>query len=360
MVQTQRVSLQPGAHEAPAGLAVADTPAEQQSLPEIGASEAAPVQAGSRQAAQKGDTEVEPAREEASHASQRDSGPSKQAPAFWKSMSGLFAAPKASAQPSRESSSYDEDPAGKVTSVVSDTSGIAQAKPQYPTQPQPQRLCEDEPVRQSESTVMAERPQSPSTSEALTAPGPSAKSASQPVTAAAHAGSLTASAEVSLAPQLMKDATRAGSPTAEVEAPCAETAESHREVRMLSEAEEVRLPERMGISRPPMVVTSPFAVAALQAHCGLDAKTAEAIEAAVMSPKRGPMAQHQPVTGRGSAPMNAASALEGLQAELAKGDLPASPASPAPEDLELLGRPAVKSPTPGEVLFPPYLVILAC
>ena len=330
----------------------ADAPAGQQSLTETGASEAAPLQADSRQAAQKEGAEVDSAQEADIPASQRESVQRKQAPAFWKSMSGLFAAPKASAQPSQESSSHDVGPADMVTSVVSGTSAIAEGKQLHSTQPQAQILCEAKPVRQSESPVTAERPQAPSAFDAVSVVGPSAESASQQVAAAAHAGSLTIAAEVPLAPQPMTDATQAGGTTAVHEAPPAVMSESHSAVRMLSEAEEVRSPERMGISRPPMVVTSPFAVAALQAHCGLDAKTAEAIEAAVMSPKRAPIAQRQPATGRGPSPMSAASALEGLQAELAKGDLPASPASPAPADLELLGRPAVKSPTLGEVFIP--------
>ena len=356
VAQHQAISQEPGTQEAATAdkMAVAEASGGQQSLAETGA---APLQADSRQAAQKEGAEVDPAQEEASHVSQQEGGQSKQAPAFWKSMSGLSPAPEASVQPSQEGLSHDKDLADKMTSPVTGTSVIGEGELMHTTQLQPQQLCEDEPRRQSESTVTAERPQAPETSGALSASGLSAESPPQPATAAAHAGSLTAAAEVSPAPQSTAHAIQGGSLTA---VPPAKISKSHSAVRILSEAEEVRSPERMGVSRPPIVVTSPFAVAALQAHCGLDAKTAEAIEAAVMSPKRGPVAQRLPATGRGPPPVSAASALEGLQAELAKGDPLASPASPALADLETLGRPAVKSPTLGEVPFPLNSIKLAC
>ena len=128
-------------------------------------------------------------------------------------------------------------------------------------------------------------------------------------------------------------------------------------LRALSEAEEARSPERMGINRPPVLITSPFALAALQAQGGVDPKTEEAVKVAVMSQKGSPMTQPQVSRGRGPPPRSAASALEGLQAELAKGGLP-SAASAAPGDLESLGRPTAKAASPGQP--PPAMLPHLC
>lgn len=103
-----------------------------------------------------------------------------------------------------------------------------------------------------------------------------------------------------------------------------------------SEAEEVRSPERMGTSRPPAVITSPFAAGALQAHSGTDPKTAKGIEAAVLRPAQVPAAGRGSRLGtevKASAPASAASALD----VLAQSDMP-SPVLPAQEDFAPLAE----------------------
>lgn len=307
----------------------------QGSLAEADAPEAAPLQAGRGLTAQKGGAEVHAALKGASDGSQKGSNQSKATPAFWKSMAGLFAAPdsKAVAQlEPQKSPGRDEDPATVSAGSSSDASISAQGNTVHSAQPCPPPLVESEAVLHPEPTVVPQRSHAPPPARLVTLSAPSDEHApEQPVTAAPPGG-LTA-------------VSPAGS------------SESRGAVGMLSEAEEVRSPERMGAVRPPIALSSPFALAALQAHSCLDSRTVAAIEAAVMSPKRGPVAQRQGAKGRGPPPMSAASALEGLQAELARGDLP-SPVFPAPEDLESLGRPTVKAPTPGEV--PPATLCHIC
>ena len=323
------VSRGAGAQEAKiaSGTVTADAPAEQRTLTEADDSKAAFLQASGRQTAQMAGVEVHNAQEEAGLAKERGDYQSKAAPpAFWKSISGLFAASGAggSPQPPRQERPSKKEPAVTAATAMPCTPISAQGVTLDSAQLHPPRLCEDEPTRQPEPTLMPQRPQPPNPPRLVATLAPSGETAPEPATAAAHAGSLAAVPE----------------------APPAEALGSCDAMLALSEAEEVRSPERMGANRPPIVVTSPFAVAALQAQCGLDPKTAEAIEAAIMSPKKGLIAHRQAAQGRGLQPMSAASALEGLQAELAEGDLP-SPGSPTPEDLCLLGRPPAKLPSLG-------------
>ena len=105
-----------------------------------------------------------------------------------------------------------------------------------------------------------------------------------------------------------------------------------------SEAEEVRSPERMGMSRPPAVIKSPFAAAVMQGYSGADPKTAKALEAAVLQPAQVPAAgpgSRLSTEVKASAPASATSALDAL----VRGDMP-SPILPAQEGFE----PLVKAP----------------
>ena len=308
------------------GEVTADAPGEHRTLTEAGDVEAASLQASGRQTAHKGGVKDHAPETEAGLASERETSQIKAAPpAFWKSMSGLFAAPgaRASSQPlAQESPSNVEEPTDSAAGALPGTSTSALGEASTSALLHPQRLRKDEPTRQPEPRKAPVRPQAPDPSCLAVTSAPSGEPAPELEAAAAHAGSLSAAPE----------------------APPADTSGSCVAVLTLSEAEEVRSPERMGANRPPIMVTSPFAVAALQAQCGLDPRTANAIEAAVMSPKKS--LTTQAAQGRGLQPMSAASALEGLQAQLAKGDLP-GPGSPAPEDLCFLGRPPAKSPSLG-------------
>ena len=296
-------------------------------LAEADALETAPLQAGRGLTAQRGGAEVHAALEGARHAGKGGINQSKAPPAFWKSMTGLFAAPASQAAAPLDpqgSPNKDEDPARAADSASLDDSIAAQGDTVHSAQPRSPHLCEHESALQPEPTIIPQSSHAPPPTCLARLSAPSVKPAPQQPVAAASPGGRAA-----VSPAGTSEDSKAGG--------------------MLSEAELLQSPERMEAVRPAIAVTSPFALAALQAHCGLDSRTAAAIEAAVMSPKRGTAAQRPAAQGRGPPPMSAASALEGLQAELAKGGLPSS-ASPAPEDLESLGRPVVKSPTPGEIL----------
>lgn len=75
-----------------------------------------------------------------------------------------------------------------------------------------------------------------------------------------------------------------------------------------SEAEEVRSPERMGVSRPPSLVTSPFAMAVMQAHVGSD----PCLEAAVQNPTKHSASMQCAAERKAAAPVSVASALHAL------------------------------------------------
>ena len=99
--------------------------------------------------------------------------------------------------------------------------------------------------------------------------------------------------------------------------------------RRSSEAQEVVSPERMGSGRAIAPPASPFALAALQAHCGADALTVRALEAAILQSERSPAAalrgaRRLGTIREGEVAVEPVSALDAL----ALGDLP-SPATPS-------------------------------
>ena len=96
-----------------------------------------------------------------------------------------------------------------------------------------------------------------------------------------------------------------------------------------SEAQEVVSPERMGGGRALAPPASPFALAALQAHCGADALTVRALEAAILQSERSPNAalrgaRRLGTIREGEVAVEPMSALDAL----ALGGLP-SPATPS-------------------------------
>ena len=99
--------------------------------------------------------------------------------------------------------------------------------------------------------------------------------------------------------------------------------------RGFSEAQEVVSPERMGSRRALTPPASPFALAALQAHCGADALTVRALEAAILQSERSPNAalrggRRLGTIREGEVAVEPMSALDAL----ALGNLP-SPATPS-------------------------------
>ena len=120
--------------------------------------------------------------------------------------------------------------------------------------------------------------------------------------------------------------------------------------RNSSEAQEVVSPKRMGSSRAVALPASPFAIAALQAQCGADAKTVQALEAAILQSERSPGAA--PRGGRrlgtireGEVVVEPVSALDAL----AQGGLP-SPASPLGMQALSHGRPVAEALPPSGAL----------
>lgn len=113
-----------------------------------------------------------------------------------------------------------------------------------------------------------------------------------------------------------------------------------------SEAEEVRSPERMGVSRPPSLVTSPFAMAVMQAHVGSDPKTADAFKAAIQNPTKHSASMQCAAERKAAAPTSVASALHALaQSDL----LSSNPPIQLGSDLKTAEaiEAAVHSPTKG-------------
>lgn len=235
--------------------------------------------------------------------------------AFWKSMAGLFRAsspqvpagsPRSDTQTGVPAAERHSDSAASAPPAPGDSGpdvlSTAQTQPEAP-------YAEDLPS-QAESELPLQEAPAPSSPVHTAAPSPATEPAPQPEAAKSAAESSEAE------PGLSVKAT--GSPG---------------QVLGFSEAEEVVSPERMGRSRPPALITSPFAVAALQAHCsGSDPRTAQAIEAAILLPEAGRFAgqpgRRPGPGGRIEGQLGAASALDAL----AQGGLPSlgSPTSPTP------------------------------
>ena len=116
--------------------------------------------------------------------------------------------------------------------------------------------------------------------------------------------------------------------------------------RGASEAQEVVSPERMGSSRALTPPASPFALAALQAHCGADALTVRALEAAILQSERSPNAalrggRRLGTIREGEVAVEPVSALDAL----ALGGLP-SPATPSGMQALSLERPVAAALPP--------------
>ena len=109
--------------------------------------------------------------------------------------------------------------------------------------------------------------------------------------------------------------------------------------RSFSEAQEVVSPQRMGSGAAIAPPALPFAIAALQAHCGADALTVQALEAAILQSERSPGAalrggRRLGTIREGEVAVEPVSALDAL----ARGGLP-SPASPLGTQALSHGRP---------------------